>query len=204
MDLSEFVDDIVRDFPEALEPEAKRAVVRAVLTFFRESEAWRQTDTVAMDGSTSECVLTLPSDTVILSVVSADFVDGQETRWKLVAETPSAVKAITSGSPQTFYSGADVLYLSGAPLTGSVDCEVALVPTRAIEAVPDELVDLWYEDIRNGICAYMYAMPGKTWASAGLAKEFNILFSDGILKARRHARGDRNRPRRVVKFNPGY
>jgi len=204
MDLQEFVDDVVRDFPDALESVARRAVVRAVIAFFRDSNAWRHDETFALVQGTKEVFLSLPFDTVMAASATAVYIDEQGNRRKLTAATKDDLHINTTGKPRSFHADRIAFQIDGDGSPGQLEIEAILVPTRSVTEIPDEIGEIWYEDIREGVAAYMYMMPGQNWYDARRAGQHAALFDDAILKAKRMARGDRNKPRRVAKFNPGF
>lgn len=204
MDLNELVDDVVRDFPEALESEVKRSVVRAATTFFRDSQVWRHSETFDVQQGAKEFFPALPFDTVVAYSVTVLFTDSVGRESKLTPVNKHELRNKVTGAPTCFYSDRDSLEIDGGGATGSLTVETVIVPTRSITEIPDEIADVWFDALRAGTVTFMHAMPNKTWSDSRLAELNMRLFEDDIIKAKRLARGDLNKPRRVAKFNPGF
>ena len=203
--LSDIADDIEFEAPEAIGATLDRAVLFAVQTFYRKSEAWRHREDVAMDKGTNTYALTLPAGSYILA---ADFVyyedPASSRRTRLTSTLPERVNDELTGPAQEFYTTRTSVVVNPDDESGTLDCGVILCATKSITAIPDDHGDSWFEFFRAGALAKLLNTAGKPWTNRKAGAQYYDVFYDGINEARREARNDRSRPKRTVQFNTGF
>ena len=199
----DWVDDMRVEVPSALEPTMLRAARSAIQEFFRDSEAWRYKEDITLEPGVKSYELSLPSDTYILA---ADYARVHKPVGK-----PLALESVLA-EDLPHHSGSTTSYACErfSVLFDSVNedslCTVGVVlqPDRFVDEVPDELTDKFFDIIRSGALYRLMAMRGKDWSNIEGSRDHERLFREGVAKAKREAKRERSRPKKVVRFNRDF
>jgi len=203
--LQDWAEDVNRDIPEPLFEVIARHTSYVVQDFFRRSEAWRHVEQFnVLEGVDKYLLVLTPSDTYPRATVNAYVTDVNGNRTKLVSTLWHRIKFDASNCPRYYALKDGEIYIDGTTDLGVLDVEVILQPTRNIEEIPDEVADMWYDDIRNGVISRVLLMPRRDWTDIGSAKNYGMLYQEGLESAKREARNDRSRPKRTVRFNQSF
>lgn len=204
---SDWVDDLLVEVPAAMEETVDRAVVAAIQSFFRVSEAWRYEEDVYLYPGVHEFALSPPADTYVASLLHAVVTYPNGDTVELKSVPPHQFRKGPHGDPAACYVTDASLFVDGELEGGVVHVSVVVQPKRTITAVPDSLGDKWFDYIRSGAMARLLTMADRPWTDMtrgfAVAATYEARFDAGVELARREARGDRSRPVRTVAYG-GY
>ena len=160
------------ELPDALETLHQRYGRYALNEFLRESELYRTTVKVTLDGRDSY-TLALPYGTSPLHIKSVYLDD------RRLALTGDPARVRLSGGqllvdPEMKGVLSVELSLSVSPLDGDVDLEV---------------LDAWLEPLVAGTLARLYAMKQYHWCDMSTAVAHRLVFDAGVQRARVEAKG---------------
>ena len=160
------------ELPDALETLHQRYARYALSEFLRETEVFRTTVTLALDGR-ANYVLSLPYGTSPLHIKTV-YLD--DRRLSLTGD-PARVR-LSGGQllvdPEMKGVLSVELSLSVSPLDGDVDFEV---------------LDAWLEPLVAGTLARLYAMKQYHWCDMSTAVAHRLVFDAGVQRARVEANG---------------
>ncbi len=206
MQLSELVTDIQRDFPDPMDSAVLRCIRRSLRDFCIESEAWRHTFTDFLVEGETAYPFELPAETYVVAVDYCKVIPESGSEYPLTAIEERKLAMYPDGQPRTFAMVGDELLLSNGGGVGELQYAVKLAPTRNITEVPEDFADKYIDTVRNGALFHLLRTPAH-WSS-GITQasidRYGGMFHEGILQAKRMARKDRNRPRRVAVPNGDY
>lgn len=209
-DVQEWVDVITKDVPEPLPSLVERQVQDVLQDFFRESEAWRQKDEyVVTVGQNLIELEASPADTYAVSLDWAFFTPTDGVRVKLSNELIENLDKNNSYDTSIVTACAlsesgDSILLNSDGVEGVLEVKTVVQPKRTIVEIPEMLSDKWFDAIRLGAMHRLLMMPNKDWTNGRAAADYEVRYLIGRDKAKREARRDRSRPRRVAKFNRGF
>jgi hypothetical protein len=205
--VQDWVDAILADIPEPLDGMVARHVRATIQEFFRESEAWRVEETLdAEKGIARFALLEVPNDCYPVSLRWGYFQPLVGDGFRLTNTLEERITHTGSGEPGVIAlntNDVEVIIDSDSGV-GSLKVRYIVQPSRAIESVPDIIADKWFNGIKQGAMAYLLAMSNQPWSDRVVAMDYMELFHMAIDKAKKEARRDRTRPRRVAKFNSGF
>lgn len=200
-DVQEWVDSIRSEVPEPLDSAVARQVRYAIQEFFRSSESWVHVERIEVQEDTVP-LEALPDQTYVASTKFAYFEpSGRSERIKLTSTLPHRVHP--DGQVSMFAHSGGTILLDGFE-KGTLEIAVVVQPNRSVDSVPDLLADKWFDVIRRGAVARLLSVPDESWSNHGSSERYERHFREGIAKAKREARRDRDRPRRSVRFNKGF
>jgi hypothetical protein len=208
--ISEWVASIQKDVPEPLDSIIARYVRFAVQDFFKASESWRVKDSFSIfEGTNSVYLNEVPSNCYAIAMDWAFFTPANGKRYKLIAELHQNIDPANSENNHKITTlamddiGETVLFDSDKD-EGFVEMQYIIQPNITIDTVPQLLADKYFETIRDGAIAKILNMPNRSWTNRKGASLYMDSYLQGVHEAKREARRDRSRPRRVVKFNSGF
>lgn len=203
--VQEWVDSIKKDLSEPLDGTIARQVRYAIQDFFRDSESWRYTEDFAViEGTSDYPLIAVPDNTYAIALDWAYFTPLDGDRIKLTSTLIQNINPDVRYTVNYLALDNNIAVLDSDKEPGLLEVQVILQPNRNIDDVDDLIVDKWFEFIRRGAIAKLLSLPDQIWSNEKSAKAHQMFFQDGIVKARREARRDRSRPKRVVKFNKGF
>jgi hypothetical protein len=203
--VQEWVDSISRDVPEPITGTVARFVQIAIQEFFRKSEAWRITEVATIAPKTN--VLTsddLPPNSYIKAIDWAYFTPANGSREKMTVVLLQNMEE-SKGRSNCIALGKDSMsFAFDGDVGGKIEVGYIVQPNRSITEVPDLIADQWFEAIRVGALGRLLDMADRPWTNHNSAVINLDRFERSAQEAKREARRDRSRPRRVAKFNPGF
>lgn len=200
-DVQEWVDSIRSEVPEPLDSAVARQVRYAIQEFFRSSESWVHIERIEVVEDTVP-LAELPAQTYVASTKFAYFEpQGRNERFKLTSTLPHRIN--DDGRISMFAHSGGTILLNGFE-KGTLEIAVVVQPSRSVDSVPDLLADKWFDVIRRGAVARLLSVPDESWSNHSAAARYEGHFREGIAKAKREARRDRDRPKRSVRFNKGF
>ena len=183
------------------EPLIVRHLRTAMVEFYRESKAWRYTTEPASVTVGERAVeLDLPTGTAVLRVYWAKLagkvlqaVSPRNLREVIARPTGYAINGITR-----------VVYLDSMPdqnyILDGVEANVALLPLRSLEELPDELFDQHRDGILYGALAKLLMMRNVPWSDPQGAMNYQAMANGQMLQAQRQADSQQAPVTRVVKY----
>lgn len=200
-EVQEWVDSIRSEVPEPLDSAVARQVRYAIQEFFRSSESWVHIERIEVVEDTVP-LAELPAETYVASTKFAYFEpEGRPERFKLTSTLPHRINP--DGAISMFAHSGGTILLNGFE-KGTLEIAVVVQPNRSVDSVPDLLADKWFDVIRRGAIARLLSVPDESWSNYSAAARYEAHFREGIAKAKREARRDRDRPKRSVRFNKGF
>lgn len=184
--------------PEAL---IERMLRSATADFYRDTKAWRFTTEPASVTAGDRLVeLDLPTNTAVLRVYWAKLGDKV-----LTAVSPRSLRDMTTVPSGYAVDGiSNVLQLDVLPdrsyILDGVVANVALVPTSALDELPDLLFDQHRDGILYGAVAKLLAMPNVPWADMAGAQNFMAMAGAVRTEARRQAESQQAPVARKVRY----
>lgn len=200
-----YVDELL---PEAMieaqgcpEPLIERHLRTSMIDFYRASRAWRYTTEAASVTAGDRAVeLDLPNDTAVLRVYWAKLADKNLRAVSMRSLSPAV------GVPQGYAIDGisrtlqlDVLPERSFILDGVV-ANVALLPLRSLENLPDELFDQHRDGILYGALARLLSMGNVPWANRQGAADYQAMANVVVMQAQRQADAQQAPVTRVVKY----
>lgn len=204
--ITEWVEDIIRDVPDALESVVERNVALTMQDFFRRSESWRHTIRLDLEkGKTHYDLVDIPFDTYVYSIryckitrIDGTVSDCTTLDYKGIDfENVGASNAVAAKGRQIVFEPT----IEGGE---KAEIEVVLQVTRTISEIDDLVSDSWYDVIRNGAISRLLTTTNKDFTDLQVAEVYISAYNAGLVQAKRESRGDRNRPKRNVRFNPDF
>lgn len=188
--------------PGVPQPAAIRATARAAMKLFRQSEAWRITDTVTLGAGERagiwpltdaapvpvqvQKVITVTSPDGRLAFRSPGQLDFDDEQWRT---RPGHVHGIVIGAGAAF----EVVGVPTSPVT--LTAEIAVRPTIAATGLPDALFEQHEERLYEGALSELYIEPQRSWTDPQMGlfhrREFEMLIEEARIEATRqtHYRG---------------
>lgn len=200
-----YVDELL---PEAMieaqgcpEPLIERHLRTSMIDFYRVSRAWRYTTEAASVTAGDRAVeLDLPNDTAVLRVYWAQLA-GKDLRAVSVRNLSTEVS-----HPRGYAIDgiSRILSLDVIPersfILDGVVANVALLPLRSLDDLPDELFDQHRDGILYGALARLLSMGNVPWANRQGAADYQAMANGVIAQAQRQADSQQAPVTRVVKY----
>lgn len=176
MTIDEFFPSISIRIPGVAEPLMADACRRALKTFFQQSSAWLLwSPTVAVSLSEVQVASQLPEainsiqkvrilDGANLIATSEDTLDNNRPGWRN-----------EKGSVATHYycDAQNHIYLVPKPETAKTYmAQISLFPTPDSCDIPDWIGQFWVDEIVDGACAYLHAIPGRDYTDQAAAQKY--------------------------------
>lgn len=198
--LSDLRPKVMVNAPGCPLPLVDDAILDAVIDFCNRSRAYRYTPAqITVVAGTADYTPTIPAGTVIASLISAEL-DDEPIDIALPGNIPASW-ATEQGSPTAAVrpSKTQVGLRKVPDVAGTLDVVLALRPALTGTSYPDELHDLYREQIAAGALARLYVMPNKPWSAPDLVNDARANFDAGISAAEYQAdRGSANAPARTA------
>lgn len=205
--VQDWVDAISRDITEPLDGVVARHVRFAIQEFFRESESWRVKETLTLAvGDSRFPLLDVPNDCYPVTLDWAYVTPVAGSRARLEHTLEERIDVSDSGDARCVALDTDnfEVALDTEGTAGVLEVRYIVQPSRDIGEVPDLVADKWFNGIKHGAMAYLLSVPDKAWTDPHASSNYMMMFRESVAKAKREARRDRSRPRRVARFNRGF
>lgn len=163
------------------------AILRAAIEFCEKSTAWRELlDPITVVDGTAEYALPIPTDARLVVIRE------KEVRLNGVMLEPiknaAEMNPTKAGTPSHYAQRShDALILYPSPLgigTQTLTVFAVLAPKLTATALPDILVDRYYEAISEGAKAILKRMPNQPWSDPARAADHYRLFQVKTAEAR--------------------
>lgn len=161
------------ELPEALETLHQRYGRYALNEFLRESEVYRTTVRVTLDGRSTGYAVSLPYGASPLHIKSV-FLDDRRL-------------ALTGDPARVRLSGGQLLV--DPEMKGVLSVELSLSVSPLDGDVDFEVLDAWLEPLVAGTLARLYAMKQYHWCDMTTAAAHRLVFDAGVQRARVEAKG---------------
>lgn len=161
----------------------------AVEEFFERSTAYRHTVTVTLRPSKTTYILVPPRPEVHITRL---LIVG--TSYESLTPVPAFVEGMAGASEYVFVPP-NTLKLREAPSAEKVISVVMVLSPESPDSVPDELLVLFREGIKDLLLSRLFAVPQRPWTSERLAQLHSRRASRAIAEARQTAnQGYGNKP----------
>jgi hypothetical protein len=161
----------------------------AVEEFYERSTAFRHVATVTLRPEHTSYFLVLPRPEVHISRLLM-----VGTSYEQLIPVPEFIEGMT-GSSHYFFAPATTLKLREAPTEEKVVSVVMVLAPESPLSVPDELLVLHREGIKDLLLSRLFAVPQRPWTSERLAQLHSRRASRAIAEARQTAnQGYGNKP----------
>jgi len=183
------------------EPLIVRHLRTAMVEFYRESKAWRfTTEPASVTAGDRVVELDLPTGTAVLRVYWAKLAGKV-----LQAVSPRNLRDVTARPTGYAINGITrVVHLDSVPdqsyILDGVEANVALLPLRSLEELPDELFDQHRDGILYGALAKLLMMRNVPWSDPQGAMNYQAMANGQMLQAQRQADSQQAPVIRVVKY----
>lgn len=202
MNLIDFVDDVVVEVPQVLEPTAMTYVVRAARQFCRDSRIWQRDFSIytvaGVEGiQLSPVEMGAAMDIEWLSL-DGKYLDGRHS----TALTGDGRPEERRGRPQIYhiFDGDRVVFSPTPDAQYKVKGVQSLLPERGADEIPDWMADQWGDTIIAAASANLLMMPEKDWTNPAAARAHAERYVRGMEAARKFAMGESRRATRIVAY----
>lgn len=199
MRIEELFPSINIRIPGVAEPLMADACRRALKTFFQQSSAWLIWSTTLPVSSSKlkladqmpEAVNSIQKLRVLdgenLTMVSEDTLDKMRPGWR---------KETGTAATHFYCDAANHIYLVPKPtVAATYMAQVSLYPTAESEEIPDWIGQFWVDEIVDGACAYLYAIPRRDWTDQAASEKYESRLVSAARDAR--VKVDRSHVREV-------
>lgn len=189
---ADFVDALERNVPHVTDDLYEAGITFAVRQFARDTELFQFGRTISYVADKTEYDIGLPNDTVVVRLKYLLDRYGNPLESVSMAEALSA--QMNNSSVSGFHLQGSTLYCAGKPRVGDTEFGVGVVLGIAPSAteIPAELaqrLDAYPDAIVYKAAAHILLMPNKPWTNRQAAADFEVMYQDQRLVARREAKG---------------
>jgi hypothetical protein len=197
--------------PGIAEPLLHARYVETLKDFFHRTRAWRW-DTGILPISANQTWPTTsnvtPAHTYIVEPVAVTWVPtGLNIPFKARDQLDRQVsnwQDETAGGP-TWWTKLNLGEYALVPrpvtaYTNAIRLRLAISVQPSVQAIPEELLNEFSEEITAGVLMNVLKMPGKDWSDPQMAGVYSSSYEQGIKAAKSRADADYGRPTRVVAY----